>query len=669
MVSFNFVCLAAAASPLAAAVTITVSSDGGNATSPHQYGFLHEDISNSGDGGLYAELIRNRAFQSSEAYPSTLEGWTSINDAALSLQNISRPLSNELRTSLHVGASNATGARWSNSTGIIGFRNDGYWGIDVKQKKYTGSFWVKGSYQGNFTASLISNITDEVFGSTEVSSKCSPHDWVEHHFELTPTKDAPSSNNSFAITFDSAGAKGGSLDFNLISLFPPTYKGRKNGLRIDLAEVLEGFHPTALRVPGGNMLEGLTNKSYWDWKESIGPLRNRPGYSGVWGYQQTNGLGLLEYLDLSEDMGLELFVAVYSGLSLNGDVTPQDELQPFIDDALNEIEFITGPADSKWGSLRAEYGHPAPFTLNYVEVGNEDWLAGAPEGWDTYKEYRFPMFLEAINAAYPDIQVVSSGSVFDGYVDIPAPADGDYHIYGTPDDMVDQFNLFDNVTIPHLIGEAAAIHPNGGLGWDAYLMPYPWWGGSIGEAASLIGYERNSDRTLGALYAPIVRSLDRWQWAVTMIQFAADPALTTKSTSWYVWELLAGHLMTHTLPSSDDFNPLYYVAGKNQDTGAHIFKATVYNSTDAADVPISLSFDGIAAGTEAELTILSGPENPYGYNDPFTGINVVTTTKEKVVSGDDGAFEFSLPNLSVAVLDTGSTAGYSTQSRKQRRRV
>jgi alpha-N-arabinofuranosidase len=199
------------------------------------------------------------------------------------------------------------------------------------------------------------------------------------------------------------------------------------------------------------MLEGNTNTSWWDWKNTIGPLKDRPGFSGVWGYPQTNGLGLLEYLELSEDMGLDLIVAVYSGLSLNGDVTPQDQLQPFIDDALNEIEFISGTTDTEWGALRAKYGHPDPFTLKYVEVGNEDWLAGAPEGWDTYREYRFPMFLEAINAKYPDIQVISSGSVFDNYT-IPAPGDGDYHIYGTPNDMVSQYNLFDNVTIPHVIG-------------------------------------------------------------------------------------------------------------------------------------------------------------------------------------------------------------------------
>lgn len=141
-------------------------------------------------------MIRNRAFQSSYSYPSTLEGWYSVNGAALSLQNLSTPLSDALKTSVNVAAGDSDGA--------VGLYNDGYWGMDVKQKTYTGSFWVKGSYSGSFNASLVSNITGEVFGSVAIPSQSTPDDWVEHTFELIPTVDAPNSNNSFALTFDSA---------------------------------------------------------------------------------------------------------------------------------------------------------------------------------------------------------------------------------------------------------------------------------------------------------------------------------------------------------------------------------------------------------------------------------------------------------------------------------
>lgn len=632
------------------ALDITVRSEGGNVTGGIHYGLLHEDIDNSGDGGLYAELIRNRAFQSSQGYPSSLDGWYPANGARLSLKTLDEPLSAALGTSMNVApASAAEGGRQ------VGFFNDGYWGMDVKAQEYRGSFWVRGDYSGDFTASLQSNITGEQFGVAQVKSEARADEWVEHEFVLTPDKDAPSSNNTFAITFEAEGLKSASLDFNLISLFPPTFKGRKNGMRIDLVEALEQFHPTLFRLPGGNMLEGSTNASYWNWKDSIGALEDRPGFAGVWGYQQTHGLGLLEYLEFAEDLNMELVLGVYAGLSLNGDITPEDQLQYFIDEALDEIEFIRGPADSKWGSVRAELGHPEPWKLEYVEVGNEDWLSGVPAGWDTYKDYRFPLFLEAINKAYPDIQVIASGSVFDGY-DIPSPGAGDYHLYGEPDAWVADFGKFDAVETPHIIGEMASTFPNGGTGWDSgVLRPFPWWGGAVGEAVALISYERNADRVIGALYAPILRNMNRWQWSITMLQFAADPAMTTRSTDWYVWELIAAHPITETLPvASTDFGPVYYVAGKNEQTQGHIFKAAVYNSTDGADVPISLTFEGVSAGTSAELTVLTGPEDPYAINDPFTGVNVVETGKTTVKSDENGTFSFSLPNLSVAVLDTST---------------
>lgn len=245
-------------------------------------------------------MIQNRAFQYSKAFPVSTAHYFPINGAGLSIQNLSTPLSKALPASMRVSKGDGY------STGKIGFENEGYWGIAVSQQKYTGSFWVKGAYEGCFTAALQSNLTDEVFGSVEVDSKAVAGEWVEHTFELTPEKDAPNSNNTLAITFDAAGTKDDYLDFNLISLFPPTYKNRKNGLRVDLAEALADMNPTFLRFPGGNMLEGLTNDTHWDWKDTLGPLKERPGFQGVWNYQQTNGLGIMEYLEWAEDMDLQI---------------------------------------------------------------------------------------------------------------------------------------------------------------------------------------------------------------------------------------------------------------------------------------------------------------------------------------------------------------------------
>lgn len=651
-------CIASALS-----VDVVVQSSGGNSTRDkyghvYGYGFLHEDINNSGDGGIYAELIQNRAFQFSQNYSVSTDHYYPVNGASLSLQNLSQPLSKALPVSMRVTAGNGTGK--------VGFKNEGYWGMDVKQHKYTGSFWVKGAYEGSFYASLESNLTSDIFGTVEVPSKSVADEWTEHTYELTPEKDAPNSNNTLSITFDSAGASGGALDFNLISLFPPTYKNRKNGLRVDIAEALADMNPSVLRFPGGNMLEGLRNDSWWDWKDTLGPLKDRPGFQGVWGYQQTHGLGLMEYLEWSEDMNLEIILAVWAGLALNGDTTPQADLQPFIDDALDEIEFVIGPVDSKWGKVRAELGHPEPFRLNYVEVGNEDWLAGYPGGWDSYRQYRFPMFYDAIKAKYPNITVIASAATSDPEngtpLDYPKDALGDYHPYREPDEVVEEFNRFDN-DIGHIVGEMAATHPNGGTKWKGNLMPYPWWIGAVGEAVSLIGYERNSDRIPGTFYAPVLKNENRWQWSITILQFAADPAMTTKAVTWYCWSLFAHHPITHTLPttSNSSYGPVYWGAGVDeQRNGALVWKGATYNTTNGSSVPVSVHFQGVKPGTKANLTLLTNPSgDPFAYNDPHTGVNIVKTTSSMLEADFGGKFNFEMPQLSVGVLDTGVAVGGS----------
>ena len=231
------------AAGLASEINLTLSSTGGNVTSPLMYGLMFEDINNSGDGGIYAELIQNRAFQGSAEYPSTLSPWMAVGDATLTLQNTTVPLSKALPASVNVAAASKS------TSGKIGLTNPGWWGISVKPQKYTGSFWVLGSYEGTFTVKLQSDLTNQVFVSLDIPSECQSGKWVEHTYELNPTILAPNSNNSFVLEFDSSAE---SLNFNLISLFPPTYNNRPNGLRPDLMEALKGLSPSFLRMPGGN---------------------------------------------------------------------------------------------------------------------------------------------------------------------------------------------------------------------------------------------------------------------------------------------------------------------------------------------------------------------------------------------------------------------------------
>lgn len=197
------------------------------------------------------------------------------------------------------------------------------------------------------------------------------------------------------------------------------------------------------------MLMGNTIDTFWKWNETIGPLKDRPGMAGVWEYQLTTGLGLVEYMEWADDLGAEVILGVWAGLSLDGAYYTQDQTLDAIQYALDEMEFLTGDASTKWGAVRASLGHPKPWKVKYVEIGNEDWLAGRPAAYDAYKEYRFPMFLRAFQQKYPDVQIIASPSIFDNMT-IPAPAAGDYHPYLTPDQMVNYYSRFDRLTKDNL---------------------------------------------------------------------------------------------------------------------------------------------------------------------------------------------------------------------------
>ena len=225
------------------AVDLTVNNSGGSPASPLQYGLIFEDINHSGDGGIYAELVQNRAFQN-----ATIPPWNGVNGASLALAT-SNPLSVALSNYVTVSGGSSSG----NAIGLV---NPGFWGIDVQPQTYTGQFWVRGDYSGNFTVSLQSKLTDQVFVTEVVPGPSTSNQWTQFNFTLQPPTAAPNSNNTFSVTFDASQASSGSLDFNLLSLFPPTFNNRTNGLRPDLMKILGALPPSFFRFPGGNNLEG-----------------------------------------------------------------------------------------------------------------------------------------------------------------------------------------------------------------------------------------------------------------------------------------------------------------------------------------------------------------------------------------------------------------------------
>ncbi|KAF7198284.1 Alpha-L-arabinofuranosidase A [Pseudocercospora fuligena] len=635
-------------------VSIAVKSSGGNATSPYQYGLMFEDINNSGDGGVYAELVQNRAFQGDGVFPSNLSFWSAVGDAQLSLLNLSTPLSSALPTSMRVNASGSG----------IGFANEGFWGFPVYEGwKYTGSFWVHGSFDGNMTINLQSALegySNKSWAQASVQVASTADTWTQYNYTLCPTESAPNSNNTLVFTWDAPSDS--CLDFNLISLFPPTYNNRENGLRIDLMEAMGDLKPSFSRAPGGNNLEGLQSPYWWNWTNTIGPLEDRPGYHGTWGYLNTNGLGLIEYMLWAQDLDMEPVLTIWAGLYLNKEVVPEDELQPYIQSALDELEFLTGDATTPWGSRRAALGYPTPFNIKFVGVGNEDSLY---DGKSSYGSYRFKAFYDAITPLYPNITLIASYyDVYEpsGTPELPGTA-GDYHEYALPVTMSSQFNQFDNYTSEHpiLIGEYAVVEPDGynrtEVTWEegAPRAFTPFWYGSVAEAIFLLGaVERNADKVIGAAYAPIFQNLNRWQWIPNLISYDADPKHTTLSTSWHVAKLFSSVRLTEVLPMENAvYDPMYYVAGRSKERESWVLKAVVYNATE--DVPFQVKFEGMEeAGQMGNLTWLTAPMNA---SQPIGG-NIVEWHTEMIESEEGGVFGFSLPEYSVAVLEAKTPEGY-----------
>ncbi|HLK58293.1 MAG TPA: hypothetical protein VKU00_17130, partial [Chthonomonadaceae bacterium] len=337
---------------------LTLTIDAGQPVakvSPLHFGLMTEEINHSYDGGLYAELVRNRAFLDNAKTPeywSVVQGNSS--EATISLDQ-NQPLNSVLTASLRLDVASAS------STAPAGISNSGYWGIPVKSEtRFRASFYARAAREFIGPVTLTIQSTD---GAVVFASATVPHlttDWKQYTVTLKTGKVAPTVNARFALTVD----RPGTVWFSLVSLFPPTWKNQPNGFRLDLMQMLVDLKPAFLRFPGGNYVEGNTIATRFDWKKTIGPLTERPGHPSPWGYRSTDGMGLLEFLLWCEDMGAEPVLAVYAGYSLRGEhVNAGSELEPYIQDALDEIEYVAGSEITQWGAKRVKDGHPAPFKL------------------------------------------------------------------------------------------------------------------------------------------------------------------------------------------------------------------------------------------------------------------------------------------------------------------
>ena len=560
-------------------LTIQAGHPAGN-VSPTLYGLMTEEINYSYDGGLYAELVRDRAvghgFGALVHWPTVVRGNAQVN---VSVDESTGP-SDALPRSIKVHVTQASAAA------PAGVENDGYWGIPVRpHTAYSGSFYAKADTAGvPVTVSLVNDQTGAVAAKALVTGIGS--EWKQYTFKLK-TGDVPASANDHLIL---AIDRPATLWLNLVSLFPPTYRDRAGGNRADIMEKLAAMHPKFLRFPGGNYLEGNHIDERFEWKKTIGPWVDRPGHRSPWGYRSSDGMGLLEFLEWCEDLHMQPVLAVYAGYSLAQEhVAPGPALEPYVQDALNEIEYVTGGPDTKWGSERALDGHPAPFALKYVEIGNEDQFdrSGSYDG-------RFAQFYRAIKEKYPDLQLIATTPVKSVTPDVL-----DEHFYMSAEESFARVHYYDKHerTGPKIfVGEWATREGD----------PTPNLEAALADAAWLTGLERNSDLVIMSSYAPLFTNVNPGglQWAPDLIGYNALSSYG--SPSYWMQAMFASHVGTEIVAAAfSNAGPRLY-ASATSDPRRHKLFIKIVNANSTPQ-PLAIDLEGAGKlAPQAILTTLSG---------------------------------------------------------------
>ena len=672
-------------------ITLHLEQAGAN-VSPTLYGLMTEEINHSYDGGLYGELIRNRIFKDNKTAP---EGWSLEQDQSATKADIKLIAAeenipnDERRNAINGALSTCLRLTVEKASGRVGVANEGYWGIPVKPStSYQASFYIKGTARtepprwpwepkpaapplpdienntpGPITVSIESNDGKTIYASGTVNLEKSIY-WKKYELTLTTGADVqPTKDAHFVISTNRTGL----YYFNLVSLFPPTYNNRSNGNRTDLMQMLVNMEPKFLRFPGGNFLEGPMITDAFPWKTTLGPLESRPGHNGSWGYRASDGMGLLEFLEWCEDIGAEPLLAVYAGYSLAGDhIDTGPLLKPYVDDALNEIEYVTGDTTTYWGAERAEDGHPQPFKLHYVEIGNEDWF-------DRSNSYdgRFNQFRSAIEKKYPQLTCIST--IADAQYPAIKVTSGkepdivDEHYYRNSWDMwehASQYDKYDRSGPKIFVGEWATREG----------APTTNMNAALGDAAWMTGMERNSDLIIMSCYAPLFVNVNKatatapkaWQWDSDLIGY--DALSSYGSPSYYVQETFNHYLGNKIVPATVENIPvqnrplskkdsadgiklktvptLFYSATMNDTTGTIYLKVV---NTVAKKQTVKININGAAkVSPQATVVVIKGdePTATNTINDPEKIVPVTSTIK-----GFKNNFSQSFAPYSVTIME------------------
>src|ERR1035437_2776829 len=635
------ICTTIAVSCLAASPTFTVdASRSTGQVSPTLYGLMTEEINHSYDGGLYAELIQNRAFLDNASTPVHWSVVNAENAAATITLDSTNSFNDKLTMSLRL---TVTKVDKKHSAGVA---NSGYWGIPVQPKtSYHASIVAKAdsNFSGTVTVSIASDDGRTIYATEKISNLTT--DWNKFEVTLKTGKVAPTTKARFIITLD----RPGTVWLGLVSLFPPTCNDQPNGFRKDLMQMLVDLNPKFLRFPGGNYVEGDTVETRFEWKKTIGPIEQRHGHPCPWGYRSTDGLGLLEFLEWCEDMKADPVLAVYAGYSLKGaHVNPGADLEPFVQEALEEIEYVIGGTNTKWGAQRAKDGHPAPFKLNYVEIGNEDWF-------DKSKSYdaRFAQFHDAIKAKYPQLKTIST--IGDDQPEAtrvhsrkPDMIDG--HYYRSVDTFLqmspDYAKKYDRSGPEIFIGE-----------WAAYETSFPPWNNrsqkepptpnlkaAIGDGVFMAAMERNSGLIKMQCYAPLLVNVNPGgrQWRPNMIGYDAISAYG--SPSYYAFQMFSRNVGDEILSTASAETSVQGCATRDSQTG-EIFLKLVNPQTNA--VSLNLEINGVAAlvSKGIAITLAGNPDDSNSITQPKQIVPITTT-----VRGVKPGFTCKMPPHSIVVL-------------------
>lgn len=580
--------MAACSAQLLTAQVKTIDVDFKKPVSPIQktmYGIFFEDINYGADGGLYAEMVKNRSFD----FPQPLLGWTAFGKVEVKTDG---PFSNNPN---YVRLNNP-----GHGDKRTGLDNEGFFGYAIRQNaEYRFSVWARANSAKESIRVDLVNTSGAILVSKNLAIEST--DWKK--YQLIIKSDRKDTQAKLRIFLNS----GGSVDLEHVSLFPvDTWKGRENGLRNDLAQALYDLKPGVFRFPGGCIVEGTDLETRYQWKNSVGPVENRKVNENRWhytfphrffpDYYQSYGMGFYEFFLLSEDIGAEPLPVVNCGMACQfqnkGEHahTPACDLNPYVQDALDLIEFANGDVTTKWGKLRADMGHPASFGLELIAVGNEQWGSMYPE--------RLVTFVKAIREKHPEIRIIGSsgpspdGKDFDyGWAEMKRLKVDlvDEHYYKDPQWFLNNAKRYDTYDRkgPKVFAGEYACHPkNSKNSFEAALC----------EAAFMTGFERNADVVHMCTYAPLFAHVDGWQWRPDLIWF--DNFSSVRSVNYYVQQMYGHHVGTHVLKTVSDKLPLagqdgIYASSAVDKTKNELILKIVNTST--AVTKVKYNFNGLKA--------------------------------------------------------------------------